>query len=192
VNATIKTMSRAQDLASSPASSVSHREVGRSPFERLFLSEYDRVAAIAHRVLADQAEAEDVAQEVFWDFHRHHHPSATFAPAWLHRAAVHQALNRLRGRRRRQRRELATAIASRSEAGADPQEEAVLREQRRQVREALGRLPRKAASALALRYSGLSYSEVGAALGVGIGQVGTVLRRAEQALRKEMNHETCE
>ena len=74
-------------------------------FEALFTAEYGRVAGIANRVLADPHEAEDVAQEVFIDFHRLHSASAQYAPAWLHRAAAHAALNRLRGARRRQRRE---------------------------------------------------------------------------------------
>jgi len=50
--------------------------------------------------VVDRAEAEDVAQEVFLDFHRHHSPTAPYAAAWLHRAAWHTALNRIRGRRR--------------------------------------------------------------------------------------------
>jgi len=58
------------------------------------------------------------------------------------------------------------------------------------VRAALGRLPAKSAAVLALRYSGLSYAETAAALGVNVGQVGTLLRRAEAALRKEMTHAT--
>src|ERR1700694_4718561 len=78
-------------------------------FEALFTAEYARVAGIANRVLADPHEAEDVAQEVFIDFHRLHSASAQYAPAWLHRAAAHAALNRLRGARRRQKRELAQA-----------------------------------------------------------------------------------
>src|SRR5258708_2499553 len=64
-------------------------------FEALFTAEYARVAGIANRVLADRHEAEDVAQEVFIDFHRLHSASAQYAPAWLHRAAAHAALNRL-------------------------------------------------------------------------------------------------
>ena len=159
------------------------------PFDRLFATEYGKVVAVAHRVLADRAEAEDVAQEVFLDFHRRHSPDASYAPAWLHRAAVHTALNRIRSRRRRQRRELADSN-SRERTAVDPQEVAQIEEDRRQVRLALSRLPRKAASVLALRYSGLSYIEVGAAVGVGANQVGTLLRRAEQALRKEMNRGT--
>jgi RNA polymerase sigma-70 factor (ECF subfamily) len=44
----------------------------------------------------------------------------------------------------------------------------------------------KAAAVLVLRAGGLSYAEVAQSLGVGIGQVGTLLRRAEVALRKEV------
>src|SRR5260370_8678119 len=73
-------------------------------FEALFATEYSRVVGVANRVLVDRAEAEDVAQEVFLDFHRHHSPTAPYAAAWLHRAAWHIALNRIRGRRRRERR----------------------------------------------------------------------------------------
>jgi RNA polymerase sigma-70 factor (ECF subfamily) len=159
------------------------------PFARLFASEYGKVVAVANRVLADRAEAEDVAQEVFLDFHRRHSPNAGYASAWLHRAAVHTALNRIRSRRRRERRELADSN-NRERTVLDPQAMVEVEEDRRQVRRALSRLPQKAASVLALRYSGLSYVEVGAALGVGANQVGTLLRRAEHALRKEMTHGT--
>src|SRR5207302_7242762 len=78
-------------------------------FESLFRTEYPRVVGIANRVLADPHEAEDVAQDVFIDFHRLHSATAQYAPAWLHRAAAHASLNRLRGARRRQKREVAQA-----------------------------------------------------------------------------------
>jgi RNA polymerase sigma-70 factor (ECF subfamily) len=158
-------------------------------FEALFKAEYARVAGIANRVLVDQHEAEDVAQEVFVDFHRLHSASAQYAPAWLHRAAAHAALNRLRGSRRRQKREVAQA-AEESDRVLDPQKLFEVSEDRRQVREALARLAPKPAAVLVLRASGLSYAEVAQALGVGIGQVGTLLRRAEASLRKEVTHGT--
>jgi RNA polymerase sigma-70 factor (ECF subfamily) len=159
------------------------------PFDRLFMAEYGKVVAVAHRVLTDRAEAEDVAQEVFLDFHRKHRPDAGYAPVWLHRAAVHTALNRIRSRRRRERREVADARMGTGSV-VDPQQLVEVEEDRRMVRDALARMPVKAASVLALRYSGLSYVEVGTTLGVGAGQVGTLLRRAEQALRKEMSRAT--
>ena len=154
-------------------------------FEALFAAEYGRVAGIANRVLADPHEAEDVAQEVFIDFHRLHSASAQYAPAWLHRAAAHAALNRLRGARRRQRREVAQA-AEETDRTVDPQKLLEVSEDRRALRQALARMAPKPAAVLVLRASGLSYAEVAQALGVGIGQVGTLLRRAEAALRKEV------
>ena len=154
-------------------------------FESLFKAEYARVVGIANRVLADPHEAEDVAQDVFVDFHRLHSATAQYAPAWLHRAAAHASLNRLRGARRRQKREVAQALEE-GERTLDPQKQLEVVEDRRRVREALGRMAPKPAAALAMRASGLSYAEVAQALGVGTGQVGTLLRRAEATLRKEV------
>jgi len=159
-------------------------------FESLFKAEYARVVGIANRVLADPHEAEDVAQDVFVDFHRLHSATAQYAPAWLHRAAAHTSLNRLRGARRRQKREVAQALEE-GERTLDPQKQLEVVEDRRRVREALGRMAPKPAAALAMRASGLSYAEVAQALGVGTGQVGTLLRRAEATLRKEVTRGTC-
>jgi len=158
-------------------------------FESLFKAEYARVVGIANRVLADPHEAEDVAQDVFVDFHRLHSATAQYAPAWLHRAAAHASLNRLRGARRRQKREVAQALEE-GERTLDPQRQLEVSEDRRHVREALARMAPKPAAALAMRASGLSYTEVAQALGVATGQVGTLLRRAEATLRKEVTRGT--
>jgi RNA polymerase sigma-70 factor (ECF subfamily) len=91
----------------------------------------------------------------------------------------------MRGRRRRERREFAQA-ADEGATTMDPQHMLEVSEDRRKVREALARMAPKPATVLVLRASGLSYSEVAQALGVGIGQIGTLLRRAEAALRKEV------
>jgi RNA polymerase sigma factor (sigma-70 family) len=166
-----------------------------TPFEKLFAAQYATVVGIARRVLGTIPEAEDVAQDVFCSFYRSYSPDAAFAVPWLHRAAAHAALNVVRGQKRRQVREASAAmdthrIQSPNQAALDPQLQVEIAEERREVRVALGRLPEKSATVLALRYSGLSYAEVAAALGVRIGQVGTLLRRAEAALNKEMTRET--
>lgn len=156
-------------------------------FEALFVREYATVVGIAARVLGDRAEAEDVAQEVFLAYHRRHSPVAAYGPAWLHRAAWHTALNRIRGRRRRERRELASDLENRPDAwDSDPSRIVERAYEQDRVRAAMGRLPARSAGALALRYAGLSYAEVAEGLGIGIGQVGTVLRRAEARLKREV------
>jgi RNA polymerase sigma-70 factor (ECF subfamily) len=70
------------------------------------------------------------------------------------------------------------------------EETAIERERRAELRRVLGRLPRRSAAILVMRHGGMSYLEISEALGVKVGQVGTLLRRAESALRKEMDRET--
>ncbi len=162
------------------------------PFERLFLEEYPKVVAIAYRVLADRPAAEDVAQEVFLKFHRSLSPHSERAAGWLHSAAVHSALNVIRGERRRAQRETAHALDPAQPPPANPERLVEEAEGRREVRRVLSRLPQRTAALLMLRYSGLSYAEVATALGMKVGNVGTLLRRAEEALRKEVNRATPE
>ena len=172
-----------------PVSATASDAALSAAFERLFAREYARVARIAYRVLADRAEAEDVAQDVFASFYRSHDPQASYAPAWLYKAAAHAALNAVRGRTRRERRN--AAAAAEMERTVDPEQEAIAAEERAQARAALARLPERTATLLVLRYSGLTYGEIGATLGVGVDQVGTRLRRAQDAFRKEVLRDTA-
>jgi RNA polymerase sigma-70 factor (ECF subfamily) len=162
-------------------------EVGVRPtsFDRLFDEEYATVAAIARRVLGDPAAAEDVAQEVFLDLHRRFgdNPGAK-APAWARTAAAHTALNMIRTNRRRAVRE--ERYATEPSLVHDPQAAVEAAETTSAIRAALARIPRRQATVLALRYSGLSYAEMASALGIRVNAVGTRLRRAEARLRKEV------
>ena len=156
----------------------------RPDLEQVFRSAYPRVVAVAARVLGSRAEAEDVAQEVFLSFSRSAVPAGE-ATGWLSVAAAHTALNHLRTGRRRSTREL--AVRSGDETVAPDVADTVLAlDERRRVRAALARLPRRQAVALVLRHSGLSYAEVAAALDLSPTSVGTTVRRAETALRKEL------
>jgi RNA polymerase sigma-70 factor (ECF subfamily) len=155
----------------------------RPDLEQVFRSDYPLVVAVAARVLGSRDEADDVAQEVFLAFGRTSVP-AEEAPRWLSVAAAHTALNHLRSGRRRTAREEAAADADR--IAPDVADAVVTRDEHRRVRAALARLPRKQAVALVLRHSGLSYADVAAALDLSPTSVGTTVRRAESALRKEL------
>jgi len=136
-------------------------------------------------VLGSRDQAEDVAQDVFLSFGRSSVPAGE-AVGWLSVAAAHTALNLLRSGRRRASREVIAAAAD-DAVVSDVAEAVVTLEERSRVRAALARLPRKQAVALVLRHSGLSYADVAAALDLSPRSVGTTVRRAESALRKELN-----
>ena len=155
----------------------------RADLEEVFRRDYRRVVGVAARVLGSREAAEDVAQEVFLSFGRSSVPTGE-ATAWLSVAAAHTALNVLRSGRRRAAREEAVAVA---DITGDVADQVLTLEERARVRAALARLPHKSATALVLRHSGLSYAEVAAALDLSPGSVGTTVRRAESALREELN-----
>jgi len=173
-------------------------------FERFFREQYPTVVRIAFGVVGDAQAAQDVAQDVFIGaFRRFPEPGepgqdrsdqdrsdqdrSDQARAWVRAAAAHTALNAIRGERRRDRRQLAWGI---DVPAAGPEEAVLAQESRAEVRRALSRLPRKAATVLVLRHNGLSYAEVAEAMNVKVGHVGTMLRRAEAALRKELQNES--
>lgn len=167
----------------------------QTAFERLFESEYARVASIAYRVTRDADDAEDVAQDVFARFVRSHHVHAESARGWLYQAAVHTALNVVRTRRRRAERELRgfrlqRPLEALRSHGADPLGIVERRAEAAMVRAALLRVKPQDAELLALRYAGLSYREVAEALNIDAAQIGTRLSRAERALKREIERET--
>ena len=159
------------------------RSAVRIDLDAVFRRDYRLVVGVAARVLGSRDQAEDVAQDLFLSFGRSAVP-ASEARGWLCVAAAHTALNLLRsGRRRVSREEVAAAGDA---VVSDVADAVVTLEERSRVRSALVRLPRKQAVALVLRHSGLSYAEVAAALDLSPTSVGTTVRRAESALRKEL------
>jgi RNA polymerase sigma-70 factor (ECF subfamily) len=165
--------------------SGSVRGAVRADLDEVFRRDYQQVVGVAARVLGSRDQAEDVAQDVFLSFSRSSVPAGD-ARGWLFVAAAHTALNLLRSGRRRASRE-ETAAATQDGVVSDVAEVVVTLEERSRVRAALAQLPRKQAMALVLRHSGLSYADVAAALDMSPGSVGTTVRRAESALRKELN-----
>jgi RNA polymerase sigma-70 factor (ECF subfamily) len=160
---------------------------GLADFETFFRDNYRDVVRLAQSVVGDVQGAQDVAQDVFLAAYRRFPGDYEQATGWVRVAAVHTALNVLRGERRRDKRQrLVHGVAF-----LPTLEDTVIeREARAEVRCVLARLPRRSAAVLVMRHGGMSYAEIAEALGVKVGNVGTLLRRAESALRKEIDRET--
>ena len=160
---------------------------GLIAFEAFFRRHHRVVVRLAQNVLGDVAAAQDVAQDVFLAAYRRFPGDYEQAAGWVKVAAVHTALNVVRGERRREQRQLLVPAGSHLPG---PEENVIGREAQAELRRVLRRLPRRSAAALVMRHGGMSYMEIADALGIKVGNVGTLLRRAESALRKEMDRET--
>ena len=156
-------------------------------FESFFRHHYPAVMRLAQSVVGDAQGAQDVAQDVFLSAYRRFPGDYDRAAGWVRVATVHTALNMLRGERRRDKRQL---LVRNVDSQPSLEDTVLEREARAELRRVLSRVPRRSAAVLVMRHGGMSYAEIAEALGVKIGHVGTLLRRAESALRKEMDRET--
>ncbi|MGX8699525.1 MAG: RNA polymerase sigma factor [bacterium] len=158
-------------------------------FEALVRANERLVYAAARKLTGDAEEALDVAQEAFLRAWRHlekYRGEARFG-VWLYRLTYNCAMDAIR-----KRRETLSLDADEEEGGALPEmadeaplpEETVLREeQRREVREAIAALDPEKREILVLReLNGLSYEEIGHALGLEAGTVKSRISRARAAL----------
>jgi RNA polymerase sigma-70 factor, ECF subfamily len=156
-------------------------------FEELFTRHYARVYGVALRISGDAQEAEELAQDVFLKLYRRPLSDSDDAnvAGWLYRVATNDAFNAVRSRRRRLGwlRRFVQREPVGVDASADPLHIIAGRDEASRVRTALAQLPERQRNALVLRASGLSYLEVADALEIKPTSVGTLLARAEQALR---------
>ncbi len=79
-------------------------------FEAFFRGHYRGVVRLAQSVVGDAQGAQDVAQDVFLAAYRRFPGDYEEAAGWVRVAAVHTALNVLRGERRRDKRQLLVQV----------------------------------------------------------------------------------
>lgn len=162
----------------------------------LFMRNYQNmVFSAAMRLLASQAEAEDVVQEVFLKaFERFAELRANpRAGGWLRTVAVNLSLNHLS--RYRSRWTFFSELFRGEESAPEPEvpgvedvgEQASAADRRELVEDALRRLPPAQRVPLVLFHmEGLRYEEIAAKLGVSLGKVKTDIFRGREALRKRL------
>jgi RNA polymerase sigma-70 factor (ECF subfamily) len=147
------------------------------------------VLGVARRVLRDEAEAEDVAQEAMlrlWQGGASLDIGPGGVRPWLRRVASNLAIDRLRaGRRTEVTDEVPDQPVAPDQLTALAEGDLTAR-----VDAALARLPERQRQALVLfHYEGLSQIEVGGILGVTDEAVESLLSRARRALRAALKDE---
>ena len=150
-------------------------------FERLYQASYGKILGTLTAMLGDRAAAEDCAQDAFERAYRKWGTWKPIAPAeaWVHRIAINAAVSYQRKMRLREVGEVIRRIG-RPDLAPDPQNLV----ERRDLAEALAKLPPKQAAAIVLRhYHGYTNRAIAQSLGIPERTVASRLAVAKDRLR---------
>ena len=150
----------------------------QAAYEAVYDATAGRVLGIVRAVVRDPAQSEEVAQEVMLDVWRtasRFDPSLGSGGSWVTMLAHRRAVDRVRSEQKTAERERRTAS---SDIAYDEVTEAVeARLDQERVRRCLGSLTSLQRESVTLAYySGYTYREVAALLGVAVGTVKTRMR----------------
>jgi RNA polymerase sigma-70 factor, ECF subfamily len=188
----LSTRSRNGDPADSDRALVARIETRDSEALGVLYDRHSaRLLGLAHRILGDTGEAEEVLQEVFlyvWKAAATFDPSRGPVLAWLLVATRSRAIDRIRSRRSPggaglRSLEEAPEAASRE----DVESEAASREWEEQCRTAIAELPADQRTALELAYfEGLTQQEIAVKTATPLGTVKTRVRLGLMKLRERV------
>ena len=172
------------------------KEGDMEAFRELIEAHQYRVIAAVTKMLGDQAEAEDIAQQVFvrvWKSAPRYEPTAKFT-TWLFKITRNLVLNELR----RRKRHFTNSIDERdnedqpaiqfADTGTKAPDLAMLDdEMQAAIQRAIDELPEVQRFAIILRrYDEFSYDEIAEIMGLSVPAVKSVLFRARTDLREKL------
>ncbi len=151
-----------------------------------------QVLGVARRLLGGLAEAEDLTQEIFlevWERAARYDPQRGSPRCWVLQIVRSRAIDRLRARRARQKRDRAVG-ADQYAAPTPPEARACQHEQRSRLRRAIEELNPVRKNVLQLCYfEGLAQIEVAGRLEMPLGTVKSHVRRGLAELRTLLESE---
>lgn len=175
------------------------REGDESAFAELVETHQVAVFGTALRLIRDREVAAEVSNRTFYRAYEHLDSFDATRPLrpWLVRIAANEALNELRTRRRDAAHTIggeAAAIELEQLAGGpDPAEVLRGRERTAAIRAAVDRLPETQREVVVLRYfADLAYADIAEATQQTVSNVGVILLRARERLRRELHIEGVE
>ncbi len=170
-------------------------EANPGTFDTIFKDHWASVYRHLLHLVADPAEAEDLALETFLRLYQRKPETQTefnFG-GWLYRVATNLGLQSIRSFKRREHYELTAGKGALEETSEDqPAKIQADEEERHLARLVLSHMNSKQSQLLVMRYSGMSYKEIAGALKLSPTSIGPLLLRAEREFEKRyraMNQE---
>jgi RNA polymerase sigma-70 factor (ECF subfamily) len=149
------------------------------------------VIGITRRYFNDRSRAEDIAQEVFLRIYlsKNKYKPKSKLSTWIFRITANLCLNDIRSRKREEGNlDLINDNTSSTDRELDIIDKLEKEELNETVRSALLSLPERQRLAVLLsKYDGLSYQEISKILNCSISAVDSILQRAKQTLKKQLN-----
>jgi len=162
----------------------------RDAFAALYDATCSLVYSLVMRILGNQADAEEVTLDVYWQAWRdarRFDSARGGAGSWLVTIARSRALDRHRSHESRQKRECGPVEAEHASADPSPEALSAMSQDRRVVFEALASLSPEQRQVIELAYfEGMSQAEVADYLGIPLGTVKTRVRSGMIRLREIM------
>ncbi len=159
-------------------------------FEELYDRLSPQVFGLVRRILKDQAQSEEVAQEVFveaWQQAARFDAARGKAITWLLTLAHRRAVDRVRASQASKDRDLREGIKEFQASYDDVEETAIVHDESRRVIQALERLSENQRDAIQLAYfGGYTHLEVAELLKIPVGTAKTRIRDGMNKLRDLM------
>ncbi|KAB1637200.1 sigma-70 family RNA polymerase sigma factor [Pseudoclavibacter terrae] len=166
----------------------------KEAFSTLYDLMAPRVLGLIRRVLVDQAQSEEVAQEVLleiWQTAASYSPSKGKATTWMLTVAHRRAIDRVRASQASKDRDLKIGVRDFEGERDDVAESAEISIEHKRAQQALAKLSDQQREAVTLAYyGGLTQSEIAERLEVPLGTVKTRIRDGMNRLRRELGVES--
>ncbi|RED44798.1 sigma-70 family RNA polymerase sigma factor [Aestuariispira insulae] len=146
----------------------------------------NRTVALARRFVANQSDAEDIAQDVFltlWKNAQQWQPGKAAFSTWLYRITVNRSIDY----KRKMSFDPLDEVAEPEDGGLDAVSQIHTRQVSQKLRSAIGRLSEPQQVAMALYYhEGLSAARCAEVMEIKVNALESLLKRGRQKLREQM------
>ena len=157
-------------------------------FEQVFKTHFKRLHAYAFTILRDEAEAEEMVQQVFFKlWERNENLSLTGSvTAYLFRAVHNESLNYIKHQKVRSEHKLHIAYSMKNEV-EHPGKKVLAGEMEKKIHAALNELPEQCRTIFQMsRFDELKYREIADKLGISVKTVENQMGKALKLLRTKL------